>query len=468
MIEIDALISSEIFTADSLQPLLIAILLVLSAIPSLVAFVRRDIDVFEPILVYSIFMFMTSLSIFDRVYIQEPYILHSKWVPWEFSKAFFIITLLYTLFFSTVLVGYYLRIERWFPAPRFIPTTTRHNSTLLRYISAIYVITGILSYILLIGSAFDWNLMHIYTTMEPRSNVFKGSYPFRLGARFLYVGYLLWVTATIVDGYRPAFFHLSPLFPIIGLFLLLGGRAQVIRIILATIILLYYTHIYPILEATPRRMQLVQDTLHKRFKLSILPVCGIFIGFGTILLGVIRSGQGLRDASIINILVKIVTFGVAKDIFDYLLVTLAIVPEQIDHYYGTFIFRVPLNYIPRYIWAEKPVLTAGSVIRRTVLPNGNGGRPPGMIGRFYLDGGLVAVILGALLFGITLRLLYLCLTKNRHSPLFVLVYAFCFASIGTGIGNNAVWYLLTHILILSPALAMDWLSRHNTQSDSMS
>ncbi|WP_168216023.1 O-antigen polymerase [Halorussus marinus] len=436
-----------------LQSVLIALLFLVCAIPTVVSLIRGTFDIFEPIVFYSIFMFMTTVAIFDRVYLQDPYFRYPKWVSWEFSTAFFIVSVLYVLFYGMLLIGYYFKIERWITVPTFFSDSGDHDGTMFRRAGLLYMVFGTLSYILLVASALDWNLLYLYTTMEPRSNVFDGATHFKLGARSMYIGYLVWITGTLIDGNRTGIAHLLPLIPISGFFFLLGGRGQVILIILISVIMMYYVHIYPVLETKSGHIHFTADRLHRRVKQLSLPVLGVLIGIGTVVSGGLRSGGDLTGSFDTARLIEILTFGIHNSHLDNLLVTVSIVPEQIGYFWGTFVFRVPLNYIPRSVWPDKPVLTVGSLIRRIFRPDANGGRPPGMIGRLYVDGGLVAIIVGALLFGFTLRLLYQTLVKNRHSPVFLLVYSVCLASVASGeLGNNALWLISNHLLLLSPII----------------
>lgn len=451
-------LGSLLYRSFSLQAALIALLFLICAIPVIISLTRERFDIFEPIVFYSIFMFMTTVAIFDRVYIQDPYFRYPEWVQWDFSTSFIIISALYILFFSIVLFGYYLKIGRWLTIPTLVPDDVTHDGAMLRRFGLLYMTFGGFCYALLVGSALDWNLFYLYTTMEPRSSIFDGVTHLKLGSRSMYIGYLIWIAGTLADGDRPGLVHLLPLIPILGLFFLLGGRGQVILIILVAVIMLYYVHIYPIIETRLRRIRLAADRLHQRFKQLLLPILGSLLGIGTVVSGALRSGGNLKGTFDATNLIEIMTFGIHNSHLDNLLVTLSIVPEQTGYYWGTFIFRVPINYIPRSLWSKKPVLSVGSLVRRIFLPEANGGRPPGMIGRFFIDGGLIAVIFGALLFGVTLRVLYVSLQKNSHSPIFLLVYAFCFGSIVPGgLTNNALWIVSNHLLLLSPLLLYSYV-----------
>jgi len=451
---ITGIFSGITYFTFNLQAALITVLFVLCMIPAIVSLNRQTFDIFEPIVFYSVFMFMTTIAIFDRVYVKDPHFIYPEWVSWEFSTAFLIVSALYVLFFGTVLIGYYLNLEQWFTIPTFTIGHATNDGKILRRIGLLYVAIGTVCYALLVRTSLNWDLLYLYTTSEPRSQIFDGAYHFRLGARAMYVGYLLWITGILASGRRTGLHHLFPLIPISALFLMLGGRGQVILINLVAALMLYYVHIFPLFETVPRHIKLASDCLHRRFKLLILPMAGLIIGFGTIIAGIIRKDQSVTKGLNTANLIEIATFGIHNSHLDHLLVALTLVPDQIGYYWGAFGVRVLLNYIPRSLWPGKPALSAGSELRRVFLPDGTGGRPPGMIGQFYMDGDIFGVIIGALVFGVVLRILYISLRKNGTSPLFLLVYSLCFASVATqgGISNNSLWYVSNHLLLLSPAL----------------
>ena len=98
-----------------------------------------------------------------------------------------------------------------------------------------------------------------------------------------------------------------------------------------------------------------------------------------------------------------------------------------------------------------------------MLPSQAGGRPPGEIGRFYIDSGYPGILIGALLTGLTLRYLYELLRKNGHSPVFLVVYVTSLYSIVIGgLTNNALWGMSSTLVLLTPLLVADWWSRKHS------
>lgn len=450
-----------VFHQAGIQGMLIVALAACSLAPLLLSWTRTSVDVFEPIVFYSLFMAMTTIAIVDRVYLRPSSLRYPELVPWHFSTAFALVSAIYLLFFVLVLVGYYTTVERWIEVPSFAPNRDRHSVALFRYGGAIYAAVGVVFYVLLVGSALEWELLRLYTTTEPRSQLFVGSYHLVLGSRMVYVGYFLWLTSVLLRGDRPGVFHALAVLPPFVLFLLLGGRQRAITILLILVIVYSYVHIRPTIPTTPGRIRVKSDELHRKVKSISLPLVGGIVGTIIVFARIVRSWRDLDGASTTGLLVELATFGIHNEHLDYLLVTLHVVPEELGYYWGTLPFRVPMNYIPRSLWDEKPVLTVGSELRRAILPGQAGGRDPGLLGQFYADAGFVGICFGALLFGIVLRVVYVCFERNSHSPIMLVLYAFVVASIVPGgISNNALVDVSDHLLLFTPILILDWYLRN--------
>lgn len=396
-------------------------------------------------------MVMTGVSIFERLYISEHYLRHSDAILWDFETAFMYIILLYLIFFSIVLVGYYYKIEDYLSIPDLDFESVIPNPNSLRRIAILYVLIGITFYTALVYLALDRNVLKLFTTTQPRSEIFSGMGIFTLGIRLIYLGYFLWLVAVIQRKNQLTIRHFIPVVPICTMFLLLGGRSRTIVILLITIIIFYYSRIYPLMEVRGGKIRFPNDRLHQSLKKFSIIIMGIISGFVILVSGTLRRGHRISDGTLKGYIIELLSFGIANAHLDYLLITISVVPEKIGFYYGTFFLRVPINYIPRIIWEDKPNMHFGTTLREVVFPEGAGGRPPGIIGRFYIEAGITSVIIGALVLGICLRMLYLVLRKNRNSPVVVLLYGIMLVALAAGgPSNGSLWVLLNHILLLSP------------------
>ncbi|ELZ03349.1 hypothetical protein C480_16490 [Natrialba aegyptia DSM 13077] len=438
------------------QGTLLSILFILCFVPVIVSLQRGSFDLLEPIIVYTAFMLMFAIAIFDRVYLQDPFLRYSEVVSTDFSTAFLLITTLYVIFFALVLVGYYIDISRFIAIPQIYPTNVQHNSNILRKMGYLYMFLGSVFYLVLVSSALGGNLFLLFTSTRPRSSIFAGSYHLQLGAQLLHLGYTVWFVSILADNKKPKIRHLVPVGPIVVAFFLLGGRGSALGIIVNFIVLIYYSTIYGLLDIKTSGLTFVQDKFHQWVKTLTIPIAGAVIAVTVLLTGSLRRNRTITEAIVNMDLVRLLTAGIHNDTLDSLIATLEVVPEQFGFYWGTFVFRVPLNWIPRSIWSEKPVLTVGSKFRRVILPNQSGGRPPGEIGRFYVDLGYPGIVIGALVTGLVLRYLYELLRKNGHSPMFLFIYSTSLFLISmNGLTNNVLWNSMSSMILLLPIIFLD-------------
>lgn len=82
------------------------------------------------------------------------------------------------------------------------------------------------------------------------------------------------------------------------------------------------------------------------------------------------------------------------------------VPEAYPYQYGETVVSLAWAPIPKSVWPEKPPVRLGPVISPAVFGfdvDRRTGDPPGLIGELWLNGGLIAVVIGMGLFGALLR-----------------------------------------------------------------
>lgn len=79
---------------------------------------------------------------------------------------------------------------------------------------------------------------------------------------------------------------------------------------------------------------------------------------------------------------------------------IAAVPEQLPYQYGKTIGGYAYAWIPRTVWPDKPVVSPGPIIGRTIYGLPRTGVPPGAIAELVWNFGALAVIFGGLLGGL--------------------------------------------------------------------
>ena len=82
------------------------------------------------------------------------------------------------------------------------------------------------------------------------------------------------------------------------------------------------------------------------------------------------------------------------------------VPDAYPFQYGKTMASILWAPVPRTAWPDKPPVRLGPVISPSVFgfdADRRTGDPPGLVGELWLNGGLIAVVLGMALFGALLR-----------------------------------------------------------------
>lgn len=445
-----------------IQELIIFSFFVICAVPFIISLRRGRFDIFEPIVWFSIFQVMIGVAFIDRLYLQEPFIRHSHLIDVGFEQAFLTISILYMLFTALVVIGYYIDITSMLSVPTVYHESYEHDGDLLRKISYIYIIFGSIFYLILIWIPLDGRLLRLFTTTEPRSQLFAGYAVISLGAEMLHLGYAIWIVSKLANGIKPRPIHLLPIVPIMSAYLLLGDRGQFVGVLLNILIILYYSLWFGTVKVKNQGITLPGDRLHFYARQLSIPILGIGLVLIVILSRGLRQARSLQESLLEVDIINILTGGIHNSQLDYLIILLEIVPDEFGYYYGTFYVRAFLNWIPRAIWSDKPVLTIGSKLRRVILPEASGGRPPGIIGRYFVDFGFPGVIVGALITGMLMRYIYELLRKNGHSPLFLLIYVTVLFSVGGGVSNSTLFGMTSMLLLLIPVLIADRIFSHRS------
>lgn len=100
------------------------------------------------------------------------------------------------------------------------------------------------------------------------------------------------------------------------------------------------------------------------------------------------------------------------------------VPGATPFTYGRTFAWVLIAPIPRVLWPDKPAVSVGIYLKQA-LENTDaqtGGVPSSWLGELYLNGGILAVILGCLAFGYLSALVVLWYRRRRNHPLAHLLY----------------------------------------------
>lgn len=434
-------------------PFLFCVLAVLLAIPPSISVILSRFDPFEPIIFYTAFTGMTGIVIFERRYLSRTNWLFDV-IPYSLDTGLLIVLVVYIFLMASVLLGYYGSeyLSDFSIFTNIAPTTRQTNSDFLRAIGYIYIFLGLFSFLMIIITTLDGNPFAMYTSTRPRSETFATSTHWMILTNGLPLGYLLCLSAAVIDIRRLPFRWLAFGPVVVGMFVITGSRGRVVVAALLLVAFCFYCVRFRLLRHDTLLMKIsVQISRIGWALIGVLGVLAVSIGV-TVAKGARMASSPLEVAQNLEI-TTIATAGVNDYGIDNFLALTQLIPSGEEYYYGSFYLRVILNFIPRAIWEEKPVLTLGSLLRRQFLPDASGGRPPGEIGAYYANFGYPGILLMGGIFGVLMRSLYELLKRNRKSPLAIIFFIITVLTVGrNGLANNPLFTFLSWIVFLLPVL----------------
>lgn len=459
---------------DIAFPVLLILIGFTGLVPLIIIWRRPGWDLFEPILVSSLFVFPNVIALYNKYYLTEPSFHYGEIVGFQYGEGMTIVAGFNFILLSFILVGYYVQLDWYDSVPTgLVPSSDEKIIKITRAFAALYMFIGVASYVvILFATPLHTNPFYLYQNTVPRSQIFSDVNFLVQFSQYMYIGLFLWMATTVAKKRVPSIVQILLLFSITGALLLLGGRGRTIKILVIVSVFMYYVIIRRVVETNPRYIKLKKDKIHQLLKEIAIPAFGFILILTVLILGILRAQRagGVQNALYSINLMRILTLGNTDGRnFEYLLILIERVPNTFGYYYGTSYFRAILNFIPRALWAEKPPLTIGSTLRRVVFPEASGGRPPGVAGVFYANFGAPGVVIGGLASGILLRSGYELFKEYATSPIVVLLYSIFiveFVVIGA-FNNGAIFSFLWHVAPVIPVLAIHkWLSRSENQQRS--
>lgn len=140
------------------------------------------------------------------------------------------------------------------------------------------------------------------------------------------------------------------------------------------------------------------------------------------------------------------------------------VPDRLEHAYGTTVANWLVAPIPRSVWPDKPIVSAGPTIGVAVFGTTRSGVPPGVVAEGYWNFGIIGLVLFPLMSGWVLRALYeRARPRLRDHPAVALIYCACVLKLGGSVVSGTIGaagfdalivaVVLTPLLVLSRARA---------------
>jgi O-antigen polysaccharide polymerase Wzy len=144
---------------------------------------------------------------------------------------------------------------------------------------------------------------------------------------------------------------------------------------------------------------------------------------------------------------------------DALAVIMKYTPHPFPYVYGRHWIEVPLTFIPRQIWKDKPINMPSAEFESTYLglpSKFNGFSSMHLIGDLYRNFSWAGVLCGMFLVGILLRALYLFCSPCRENPSGLFLYAALFPEIIHSLESDLGYAIgiVTRALILTVVAAM--------------
>jgi len=494
-----ALVASALLSVatSSPFPVLFAVLAALFAYPWYRSLASGRLELFEPIVLHSIFFGMVVIALFDRAYL-APRGFKYPIVARSHVEAFTLLCLVYAAVFASTLAGYYwlgpkltaretgadgdfdrTRTQRAGPTDGVaraegsdvidrlrstVVRAERASGTAFRLVAIAYVLIGLLSLAAIVLVVFpEPDPLYVFQGSTPRSELFAGNNVLVMGTRGLYVGYLFWLAGALADRRTPSLVELFAALPIVGLMLLTGGRTRSFQVLLMLAIVVYYVVIEDSLSITRGIVARIAGRAPPLVVFVLLPILGAICAVGILALRGLRQGESVAQAVAGIDPIQVATAGIQNDRLENFLALTEVVPEEFGYYYGSFYLRVPMNLIPGRFWEAKPPLTVGGELRRQILPQQAGGRQTGAIGDYYANFGYPGMVILGLCYGAALFGLSRLVAGDRVSALRLVCYAiFLSIVVRTGLTNGALFSAQIHAILLVPGvLGLALLTGHD-------
>ena len=135
------------------------------------------------------------------------------------------------------------------------------------------------------------------------------------------------------------------------------------------------------------------------------------------------------------------------------------VPREIPYKHGITLETLATNWVPRGLMPAKPE-TADIQVYRVLFPAQgqitNAGTAPSMFGGFFVDSGLVGVVLGSFVVGFLLRFAYESFAKAAHRRSAQLLFAAFLPLVAVLLRGNPTDTLARAEFVLVPLFAFAW------------
>ncbi len=374
------------------------LLLFVLTFPVLWKWRRGNLDLFEPITLFSgtavIYWVGKAIYILLRNYPIYQYF------PWPESRIDYLdLALVYAIVGTIFLIIGYFGVPIASKKKPIIERCADWNGAGVGLFTAAFFIIGIAALVMVVKSA--GGIIQYFIMLPSRGEIFEGKGYYYLLAQWPNAGLLLVYTHLLSKGKRSKSF-----WALFALAVLLsasqGGRAGILKIILSMIVISHYV---------VRRMNF------KRLA-PVLALAIIIILAGNFLR---LQSQRYDNAGFWDRLYSRGDF----DVVDTFMVTLKNVPDVVPYQLGMTYIAVLTGPIPRSVFPTKPYGAAG-VYTSILFPefwDAKNTFSPGILSELYMNFGSLGIIIGMMVYGALLRMIYEKLSPWKGPTQNVLVYA---------------------------------------------
>lgn len=145
--------------------------------------------------------------------------------------------------------------------------------------------------------------------------------------------------------------------------------------------------------------------------------------------------------------------------FDWFAKVLENTPELIPIQYGRTYLEYFTQFVPRFIWEEKPLPIEYRIT--SLILGYESGSPFTMIGELFINFGTIGVVLGMFLFGAVTKKAYVYFKNHSGSFSVVIVYAYFYANLTHFYTRSFAPMMFIFTIYVLPTILAAWILRNN-------
>jgi len=417
----------------------------LLSLPPIVAALQNRFDIFEPLYLWMalwlyLFCFRPLFSVLEGTIVLETY----------FSKAL-VISIIGLIYFY---IGYFSRVGRQL-AFRLPLIEGPYSSRVLR-IDALAV-AGLALTLLVAFIQASGGFTAYFSVPHKQggrymdaSTIFSTAYVWQAHEMLIPASFLLYQNA--LERRKAGSFPLFMFFSLLAFYLFSGERDYTFDMIVSMFVFHYLRR--------GKRPSLIQISIIAGMLfviLGLLPVYRMYFHLGADLFQIAAInpkealiGQALETHP-------------SGDEFTAYTTTVALFPDYINYGYGRAYLQLFIHWIPRPLWPSKPGFeNRPDYINNPINPIG-AGYSDTILGDFYSQFGVIAVILGMFISGVLWKTLYCYYKRSPTSPFTQLLYTITLPTVLIYIAQSPHAWISQYPFFIFPVISAFLIARRKRQ-----